>query len=119
MKILRPVSSILLLLLVLFSPNVKAQTSKPPKTITVTGTLVRVSGIGGETTGWAINLDSEINIRGERVKMLEVSGNTRAFDKLENKRVEATGKLGERHGVMRGEWSVLEVSRIRELPGKR
>ena len=63
--------------------RMNARTAKPPKAITAGGMIVRVSGIGGETTGWAIDLDSEINIRGERVKMLEVSGNTRVFDKLE------------------------------------
>ena len=73
-----------------------------------------MAGIGGETTGWAIQLDSEIQVRGQRVNSIEVSGESREFDTLENKHVEATGKLAIRHGVTRGQWTVLEVSTIRE-----
>jgi len=66
------------------------------KMITVTGKLVRVVGIGGESSGWAIQLESEIKIEGKPVKSIEVNHQTKRFEKLDNKRVEATGKLLEK-----------------------
>jgi hypothetical protein len=83
--------------------------------ITVTGNLSQVAAIGGETTGWAIRLDSEIKINGKNVSSIEVSGDKQDFAKVENKHVEATGELSARHGVERSEWIVLDVSSIREL----
>jgi hypothetical protein len=114
---LRPATGILLLF-ILFSTNVSAQTAKQPAAITIAGMLVRVAGIGGETTGWAIQLDSEIEVRGERMKSIEVSGDSREFERLENKHVEATGRLALRHGVTRGAWPVVQVSSIRESRAK-
>lgn len=109
-----PTEAGFLFLFVLFLPSFLVQTAQHPNTITVSGTLVRVSGIGGETTGWAIQLDSQIKVQGEQLNSIEVSGGRSAFAKLENKHVEATGKVSLRHGVMRREWPVLEVSSIRE-----
>ena len=117
MERLQPAAGILLLLILSF-PNLGVQAPRQSKAITVRGTLARVAGIGGETTGWAMQLDSEIQVRGERVKSIEVSGDSREFDRLENKHVEATGKAAVRHGVTRGEWSVLEINTIRESTGK-
>jgi hypothetical protein len=96
-----------------------AQAARQRDTITITGTLVRVAGVGGETTGWAIQLDSEIEVHGERLNSIEVSGSARQFAMLENKHVQAIGKIALHHGVTRGEWPVLEVSSIRESHGKR
>jgi len=107
-----------LLLIVLFSSNLAAQGARQPDAITVTGTLARVAGIGGETTGWAIELDSEIEVQGEQVKSIEVSGDSHEFDGLENKHVEARGRLAVRHGATRGQWSVLEVSSIQQSSAK-
>jgi hypothetical protein len=90
-----------------------AQTKDEQKAITVRGTLERVVGIGGETTGWAIRLDSEVEIGGKRLKSLEVSGDNAEFAKLEHKFVEATGKPSTRRGVERGEWPVLEIISIK------
>jgi len=88
------------------------------KMITVTGKLVRVVGIGGESAGWAIQLESEIKIEGKPVKSIEVNHQTKRFEKLDNKRVEATGKLTSWHGIERGDWPVLEVTAIREAKSK-
>ncbi len=84
----------------------------------VTGKLERVVGIGGETTGWAIQLESPLRIEGKPVKSVEISGLTELMGKLENKRVEASGKLSYRSGVERGRWPVLEVSTIQEAKSK-
>jgi hypothetical protein len=77
-----------------------------------------VVGIGAETTGWAIKLDSEREFAGKRLKSLEVSGERREFIRLENKRVDATGKIAIRRGIERGDWPVLEVTSIRESIGR-
>lgn len=87
--------------------------------ITVTGKLIRMMAIGGESTGWAIQLDSEINVDGKQVDTLEIaSGETGKFETLLDKRVRATGKLSSRQGIETGSRSVLEVSYIREVKAK-
>jgi heat shock protein HslJ len=83
-------------------------------TTTVTGKLVRVMGIGAESTGWAIELESEISIDGKQVNSIELSGVTKKAEKLANERVKVIGKLSHRHGVERGDWPILEVSSIRK-----
>src|SRR5205807_565433 len=68
--------------------------------ITVTGKLARVMAIGGESTGWAIQLESETSIGGKQVNSIEVqSQDTKKLETLENKGVRATGKLSHRRGV--------------------
>ena len=52
------------LAMVLLCICLHAQTPSP--TMTVTGTLSRVMVIGGESTGWAIQLDSEVAVDGSR-----------------------------------------------------
>jgi len=99
--------------------QMSAQVRDEQRTITVRGTLERVAGIGGETTGWAVRLDSETEIGGKRWKSIEVTGNRADFVKLEDKHVEAAGNLAVRHGVERGEWTVLEVTSIRALDSSR
>lgn len=84
--------------------------------LTVTGTLTRVMAIGGESTGWTIQLDSEATIDGKQVSSLEVdSRKTKTLEKLENKHVEATGALSHRHGVETGERTILALSSIKEV----
>ncbi|HMJ61436.1 MAG TPA: META domain-containing protein [Bryobacteraceae bacterium] len=83
---------------------------------TVTGKLTRVMAIGGESTGWAIQLESEINLDGKPVHSIEAnSTEIKKFEALENKRVRATGTISHRHGVERGDRSILDVSSIREV----
>ena len=88
------------------------------KLLTITGQLLRVAGVGGESTGWAILADSEIQIEGKVEKSIEVDGEAKQFEKLENKRVEAKGNIIVRHGIERGDWPVLKVSSIREIRTK-
>jgi hypothetical protein len=94
-------------------PRAIAQTNPAPAEMKVTGTLSRVVGIGGETTGWAIRLDRPTNVRGKELRSIEVIGNARDLLKLQDKRVEASGQIVVRHGVERGEWSVLEISALK------
>lgn len=83
--------------------------------IVVIGELQRVVAIGGESTGWVVQLESEISIDGKEAASIEVEyNNARKLELLENKRVEARGVLSHRQGVERGERAVLVVSAIRK-----
>lgn len=80
----------------------------------VTGKLISVVAIGGETTGWAIELDSPLKVDGESVTRLEVDHDTSRLAKFENQQIEATGQLVFVHSVERGKRAVLEVTEIRD-----
>jgi len=94
-----------------------AQTNEQQQTI-VEGKLLRVAGIGGESTGWGIRLDQAIKIQGNLLNTIEVAGQTKELEALENKHVEATGRISTRRGVERGEWPVLEIGSVRETKTK-
>jgi hypothetical protein len=113
MRALKSTVCAALLLIVLF-PRLCAQNSQDSGAITVIGTLVQVAGIGAETTGWAIKLDSAKEFEGKRLKSLEVSGELRELTRLENKRVKASGKIVIRHRTERGEWLVLVVGTMQQ-----
>ena len=82
--------------------------------MTAAGRLVRSVGVGGESSGWAIRLDTKATIEGKPTKLIEVSGAREDLRKLENKHVTAVGSIIIRHGVERGEWPVLRISAITE-----
>jgi hypothetical protein len=83
--------------------------------IAVTGKLVRAMAIGGESTGWIVELESTTIINGKQVNSIQVSyRKTEKLEKLENARVRVTGKITHRHGVETGEQLVLDVSSIKE-----
>jgi hypothetical protein len=84
--------------------------------ITVKGILIGgVVHFPGETTGWAIRLDDEIEFHGQRLSTVEVDHDTSRFRPLENKFVVATGELRLWQGIERQFWPVLEVETIREV----
>lgn len=92
------------------------QVQTPERQTTVTGTLGRVMAIGGESTGWAIQLDSETTLDGKRVGSIEVDDpNTGRLEKLADKHVKATGTFSHRQGVETGERLVLVVSSMKEV----
>ena len=83
------------------------------QTISVTGQLTRVAAIGGESTGWAIQLGSQTTIDGKQVHSVEVETNQEGeLQRLNNQVVKATGIIVHRHGVERGDRPVLEISSI-------
>lgn len=83
--------------------------------ITVMGKLTRVMAIGGESTGWAIEVDSGVTIDGKELHSVEVSYKKIAkLEKLENKRVAATGRMAHHKGVETGDRMVLEAISVRE-----
>jgi hypothetical protein len=82
--------------------------------LTVTGKLTRAMAIGGESTGWTIDLDSETTIAGKAVHSIEIAyPKTEKLEKLANQHVRAKGKIGHRQGVETGDRIVLEVSSIK------
>ena len=90
-----------------------AQASMTGK-VTVTGTLDRVMAIGAESTGWVIDLGSEITIDGKALHSVEVAyPKTSKLEKLSGKKVKAVGVMTQRHGVERGDRMMLEVSSIK------
>jgi len=104
----------LILALVCVCPRATTQEQK----LTVRGKLVRAMAIGGESTGWSVQLDSEITIDNSPAHSIEIAyPRTRKLEKLENKRVKATGKLSHRRGVETGDRTVLEISSIAETKG--
>jgi heat shock protein HslJ len=95
------------------SSQAQEQTHK----VTVTGELGHVMGMGGETTGWAIQLDSATTFDGKEVHSVEVDAPQAAtLEKFENKRVTAIGTISHRQGVETGQRSILEISSIRVVP---
>jgi len=102
------------LILAMLGVHLQAQT--PEARITVTGKLGRVMAIGGESTGWAIQLDSETTIGGKQVASIEVDdSNAERLQKLADKHVKATGTLSRRQGVETGERLILVVSSMKEV----
>ena len=88
--------------------------TRAPK-MTLTGKLTRAMAIGAETTGWAVELESETTIDGKQVHSIEVAyPDSKKLEKLENKRVKAIGRLSHRHGVETGDRLVLDISSIKE-----
>jgi heat shock protein HslJ len=103
------------LILVFVCGCLQAQTKE--QAITVTGKLTRAMAIGGESTGWMIQLDAETTIEGKPVSSIEVDayGKISALEKRENKRVRATGKVFHRHGVETSERTILEITSTKEI----
>jgi hypothetical protein len=65
--------------------------------IAVTGKLVRAMAIGGESTGWILELESAVTIDSKPVNSIQVSYRKNVkLEKLENARVRATGKITHR-----------------------
>ena len=102
------------LILVMFCICLYAE--MPAQKITVTGKLTRVMAIGGESTGWTIQLESETTIEGKKVDSIEIDyPNTGKLEKLVNNHVKVTGIVSHRQGVETGERPILVVSSIKEV----
>jgi hypothetical protein len=87
MRMARLTASLILTLLCI---SLQAQT--PEQKLTVTGKLSRAMAIGGETTGWVIQLESEITINRKQVDSIELDYHkTSKLEKLQNQRVQVVG----------------------------
>jgi len=110
MRIVRLITGLILALVCVYLP---AQPSE--QNITVTGKLVRAMFIGGESTGWILELESAVTYDGKPVNSILVSyRETEKLEKLENARVSVTGKIAHRHEVEKGEHLVLDIFSIKE-----
>jgi heat shock protein HslJ len=111
MRIARLSAGLILALVSFYS-----QAQQPEQQITLTGKLVRVMAIGGESTGWALELDSPTTIDKKEVKSIQVSyRKTSKLEELANKHVKASGKLAHQNGVETGEQPVFNISLIKEF----
>jgi hypothetical protein len=98
---------------VVFSAQGRQQQTPPAKKITITGKLTRVVAIGGETSGWSLELKHQITLEGKKMRSVEASGATEELEKLKDRRVTAVGTLVHHTGMERGDYMVLEISSIR------
>jgi heat shock protein HslJ len=102
--------------LVLAYASISLQAHSPEQQITVTGKLARAMAIGAESTGWVIELQPAVSIGGKEITSIQVSyPKTAKLEKLADKRVNATGTLGQQTGVETGEQPVLRVSSIKQV----
>ena len=120
MRIVRNLIHVLLFTLVLASVPASHAQSKPlqPGEVIFLGKLSRVMGIGGETTGWSVELQSEVTLEGQTLHSIEVSGPPKRLARLANQNIEARGFVKHHHGVERKDWLVLEINSIRPIPPK-
>ncbi len=75
------------------------QEAQPAKKLTIIGKLTRVMAIGGESTGWSLELKRQITLEGKKMRSIEISGPTEEFET-------------HRTGVERADHLVLEVASI-------
>ena len=95
-----------------------AQEKGEQRLITVTGKLVKIVAIGGETTGWAVDLDSSLKIDGKKLNRIEIDPNREKIDGFNNKRIKIIGALKKRSGIERKEYWVIAVNKIQEIKTK-
>ena len=96
----------------------KATIQPPPgppvfiRKIVVIGKLVRAMAIGGESTGWVLELESAITIDGQQVNSIQVSYcKAEQLKKLKSTRVKVIGEITRRQGGETGE----PLSSIKEV----
>jgi hypothetical protein len=77
--------------------------------LTVDGFVTRVAGIGGESTGWGLVLETPLVVEGETLNLIEINPDPERWPEFEEHNVRATGRLTFRTGVERGRWPVLQV----------
>jgi hypothetical protein len=112
MRFLRAIEYFLILA-ICFTPLATAQ-KKPlrPGEMILIGKLTQVMGVGGETTGWALELQSDLTLEGQTFRSIEVSGPQKKLTQLANQKVKARGFLKHRQGVERKDWLILEITSI-------
>ena len=98
---------------------VDAKPVQSEEKLTLAGKLMQVVAIGGETTGWALQLDVARTIEESNVHSIELDPAPYGLrlQSLEGKQVEATGVVQWREGVERKRYPVLVVETIRERSG--
>jgi len=113
MRFPRAIGSLLFFLLSVSSATLAQKQPLQPGEMLLMGKLTHVVGIGGETTGWALELNSDLTIDGRTYRSIEVSGPQKKLAQLADQEVKARGFIKHRKGVERKDWVVLEISSIR------
>jgi len=116
MRITRLLGSIAFVLVLASLASAAADAQKKPLQpgeVILIGRLTRVMGVGGETTGWSLELNSDMTREGQTFRAIEVSGPAKKLARLANQEVEARGFVKHRHGVERKDWLVLQITSIR------
>ncbi|HVO58927.1 MAG TPA: hypothetical protein VMT51_14640 [Dongiaceae bacterium] len=92
-----------------------AQDDKPlgSNEVVLIGRLLRTMAIGGETTGYTLELRSEAELSGQKVHEIAVAGKAKKLSKLVDQMVKARGVVEKRHTTERGDWLVLKISAIK------
>ena len=102
-------------MLLLLCPSVAPQnTPEKPIQVLARGTLLRAAAIGGETTGWILQLDLPVHVKDKELNDIEVEGKPLEQGKNENKYVEAMGAIEFRSGVERSSRPVLILRSLRQ-----
>jgi hypothetical protein len=83
-----------------------------PAKVTVVGILSRVVVIGGETTGWMMELNRSFLIYGKPLLEIDVDPRDQSVEKYRDKHVKLSGNVTIRKGKERGEYLVIELETI-------
>ena len=113
MRVLRLLSCTLILMFGVSAAALAQKKPLQPGEVVLLGKLTHVMAIGGETTGWQLELDSDVTLEGQTFRAIEVSGPAKKLAKLANQEVKARGFVKHHHGVERKDWLVLEIKSIR------
>ena len=84
--------------------------------ITARGILEMVVVPGGETTGWAIKLEADLQVKhGMKVKNIDLDAQGKNLTDFDGKLVQVTGALTWRKGIEREDYPVIVAKNIRTL----
>jgi len=111
-RILGSVASVFVFLILASTAAVAQKKPLQPGEVILIGRLTHVMGVGGETTGWSLELNSDVTLEGQTFRSLEVAGPAKKLAKLANQQVKARGFIRHRKGVERKDWVVLEITSI-------
>ncbi len=106
-----------LLAAVMLFAGMVAKADDKADTVEVTGILVKVSAVGAETTGWELHMPNPVNIGGKMLSAVEVDGDPKKFQKLENLKITVKGIITHRQGTESGDRIVIKVQKIKEGAG--
>lgn len=85
------------------------------KRLTVLGTLTDDTAVGAESTRWTIQLNPVIIVDGKLITSIQIkSSHTQQLESLEDKFVQAKGKLTVISGIETAQRPVFELSSIKE-----
>jgi hypothetical protein len=103
------------LLLLGFALPLRAQSGLDPQEnpyLDEVGRIIRVSAIGGESTGYALKVRKGFSLNGVTVKQIELEPNGFNLRPLMFQQVHVAGPVVTRSGLERGTYLVLVVEQI-------